>query len=424
MGKSKGGGSKALRDDPSRPQGSVATAGLGAEVEVYWPDDDAWYTGILDSVDKSKKKGYHITYEDGEEEWVDLKQERWALKAPGKGVDGAPEPESSKKAPAASKSKSGKADKGGAKEGEEAKAAEKKKAPETKAVLEAAEPPGAGKEPKPTKSKGKAKAPKKEEAAPQKDEATPMDVDEAPAKEADVPPTKAAEGKGKEKAAKDKAKGPGVAGAVEDAAEPPEKKDEKAGARKRKTQEENSDADAGPRKTRGDGVKKVTVSSPGNKKAGGKEKAQKGDKGDNGQLAAAAAPPSSPKARKVELPGAFAPPGEWEAQRGMKLGKPLAGNLLADEPMYKVYESDDKGEYEVFCLVHHMSANEINVRCWSSGRIVVIRSAQNGGKEKPLPNSKVFDIQLPGKVVPESARAMLCSHGQLHTRVRKAPGTS
>lgn len=28
-------------------------------------------------------------------------------------------------------------------------------------------------------------------------------------------------------------------------------------------------------------------------------------------------------------------------------------------PSIQIYHSDDKLEYEVFCLVHHMSANEI-----------------------------------------------------------------
>lgn len=63
-----------------------------------------------------------------------------------------------------------------------------------------------------------------------------------------------------------------------------------------------------------------------------------------------------------------------------------------------------------------------SVRCWSNGRVVIIR-APPGTKEKERTGgapSKTFDFFLPGRIVPDRARAMLCSHGQLHLRVKKA----
>lgn len=35
------------RDDPNRPQGSVSSAPVGTVIEVYWPQDDAWYRGTV-----------------------------------------------------------------------------------------------------------------------------------------------------------------------------------------------------------------------------------------------------------------------------------------------------------------------------------------------------------------------------------------
>jgi hypothetical protein len=39
------------RDDPNRPQGSVSNAHEGAIIEVYWPDDNAWYKGTVGAID-------------------------------------------------------------------------------------------------------------------------------------------------------------------------------------------------------------------------------------------------------------------------------------------------------------------------------------------------------------------------------------
>jgi hypothetical protein len=62
-----------------------------------------------------------------------------------------------------------------------------------------------------------------------------------------------------------------------------------------------------------------------------------------------------------------------------------------------------------------------SVRCWSNGRVVIIRSAPgNKERERSAGPNKTFDLFLPGRIVPDRARAMLCSHGQLHLKVKKA----
>lgn len=41
---------------------------IGKAIRVFWVDDDAWYSGTVD--DYHPKKGWHVQYHDGEEEWL------------------------------------------------------------------------------------------------------------------------------------------------------------------------------------------------------------------------------------------------------------------------------------------------------------------------------------------------------------------
>eukprot|EP00898_Chlorokybus_atmophyticus_P004048 jgi/Chlat1/4644/Chrsp3S05598 len=65
-------------------QSSDVTQRLGHRLRVYWADDKAWYTGRLTKVVSSRKKPHHILYDDGEDEWVQLEQEKvkWLDPAP------------------------------------------------------------------------------------------------------------------------------------------------------------------------------------------------------------------------------------------------------------------------------------------------------------------------------------------------------
>ncbi|XP_028782650.1 microtubule-associated protein futsch [Neltuma alba] len=51
---------------------------VGSRVKVYWPHDRAYYKGVIDSFDPSKKK-HKVMYDDGDEEILNLEKETWQL---------------------------------------------------------------------------------------------------------------------------------------------------------------------------------------------------------------------------------------------------------------------------------------------------------------------------------------------------------
>lgn len=65
-------------------------AALGRRLRVYWPLDDAWYSGVVKQW-KLGSKQHVVLYDDGAEEAVDLAQERfeWEKELSGGGVRGA-----------------------------------------------------------------------------------------------------------------------------------------------------------------------------------------------------------------------------------------------------------------------------------------------------------------------------------------------
>ncbi|XP_057860286.2 sister chromatid cohesion protein PDS5 homolog C [Cryptomeria japonica] len=52
-----------------------ATRIIGRRIKVFWPLDDKWYAGHVKEF-RAKTKQHHVVYDDGEEEWLVLKQER------------------------------------------------------------------------------------------------------------------------------------------------------------------------------------------------------------------------------------------------------------------------------------------------------------------------------------------------------------
>ncbi|KAL8054291.1 hypothetical protein ABFX02_05G128100 [Erythranthe guttata] len=57
-------------------------------IKVFWPLDECWYYGLVDDYNPDDKK-HHIKYDDRDEEWIDLQQEKFKLlllptEAPGK----------------------------------------------------------------------------------------------------------------------------------------------------------------------------------------------------------------------------------------------------------------------------------------------------------------------------------------------------
>lgn len=49
---------------------------VGRRIEVFWPLDSAWYRGLVRSYDASRKK-HKVSYDDGEEEWLYLLNEKF-----------------------------------------------------------------------------------------------------------------------------------------------------------------------------------------------------------------------------------------------------------------------------------------------------------------------------------------------------------
>ncbi|KAK3211330.1 hypothetical protein Dsin_016036 [Dipteronia sinensis] len=49
---------------------------VGSKVKVWWPKDQQFYDGVIDSFDPTKKR-HKVLYNDGDEEILNLKRERW-----------------------------------------------------------------------------------------------------------------------------------------------------------------------------------------------------------------------------------------------------------------------------------------------------------------------------------------------------------
>lgn len=51
---------------------------VGSRIKVWWPDDEQYYEGIVESFDRAKKK-HKVSYTDGDEEVLLLQKEKWEL---------------------------------------------------------------------------------------------------------------------------------------------------------------------------------------------------------------------------------------------------------------------------------------------------------------------------------------------------------
>ncbi|KAJ7548293.1 hypothetical protein O6H91_07G005900 [Diphasiastrum complanatum] len=56
----------------------VAMSILGRRIKVWWPLDSCWYYGLVKKYDRVKNSHW-IVYDDGDEEWLDLRTERYKL---------------------------------------------------------------------------------------------------------------------------------------------------------------------------------------------------------------------------------------------------------------------------------------------------------------------------------------------------------
>lgn len=51
---------------------------LNRRIKVFWPLDQSWYYGLVNDYDREKKL-HHVKYDDRDEEWIDLQNERFKL---------------------------------------------------------------------------------------------------------------------------------------------------------------------------------------------------------------------------------------------------------------------------------------------------------------------------------------------------------
>lgn len=51
---------------------------LNRRIKVFWPLDQSWYYGLVNDYDKERKL-HHVKYDDRDEEWIDLQNERFKL---------------------------------------------------------------------------------------------------------------------------------------------------------------------------------------------------------------------------------------------------------------------------------------------------------------------------------------------------------
>ncbi|KAK4600621.1 hypothetical protein RGQ29_010321 [Quercus rubra] len=82
---------------------------VGSRIKVWWPDDQAFYEGVIDSFDPASKK-HKVSYNDGDEEILSLKTERFELIEDDSGSDGEqasdhPSPDASTETPLKKKAK-------------------------------------------------------------------------------------------------------------------------------------------------------------------------------------------------------------------------------------------------------------------------------------------------------------------------------
>lgn len=78
--------------------------------------------------------------------------------------------------------------------------------------------------------------------------------------------------------------------------------------------------------------------------------------------------------------------------------------------------------YEVLCLAPGFQLDEISVKCWDSGKLLIRATPKDPAMAAMwgvTPMEKV--VQLPRAVQASSAQALLTLHGQLYLRVNDAP---
>jgi tartrate dehydratase beta subunit/fumarate hydratase class I family protein len=70
----------------SKPKQTFITKGgkaipiVGSRVDIWWEDDDIYYSGVISKKRDTGEKKYLVQYDDGETEWVNFDEEKYCLR--------------------------------------------------------------------------------------------------------------------------------------------------------------------------------------------------------------------------------------------------------------------------------------------------------------------------------------------------------
>ncbi|KAK9805172.1 hypothetical protein WJX72_003387 [[Myrmecia] bisecta] len=103
------------------------------------------------------------------------------------------------------------------------------------------------------------------------------------------------------------------------------------------------------------------------------------------------------------------------------LTEAAAQRLVTEGDGYQVFRSEAGGGYEIFARAHGLLQEEIRVKCWEEGRLLILGTPRNKESAALWRQQELrFDIPLPSRVEPRSAHALLTLHGQLYIQLAQA----
>ncbi|EFJ48286.1 hypothetical protein VOLCADRAFT_91035 [Volvox carteri f. nagariensis] len=94
------------------------------------------------------------------------------------------------------------------------------------------------------------------------------------------------------------------------------------------------------------------------------------------------------------------------------------GEVVIRGPGYNVLRCSDPPGFEVFCLVAGYLLEEVSVRAYDYGKVIIQAQPRNSERAALWGISPLRHVvQLPGAVHAESAQALMTLHGQLYVRI-------
>lgn len=104
-----------------------------------------------------------------------------------------------------------------------------------------------------------------------------------------------------------------------------------------------------------------------------------------------------------------------------KKAKPAVGDVTLKGDGYQILRAEEPPGFEVLCLAPGYMIDEIKIKCWDDGRLL-IKASPKDERNAQLWNIHPIErhIKLPGTVNARSAQALMTLHGQLYIRINDA----